>query len=197
MAGMASPPDDLEAVRSVVDALKGFPTEEQRRILRWAQEKLGLSPAVPSATAQQILMSARSTPSLPEASTGRGRDIKTFVELKRPASDVQFATVVAYYFAFEAPEGEKKTEISAVDLQDAARLSARARPTRPINTLHNASKQGYLDKGGARGSFKINTVGENLVAMAMPGVDAASRPARKASGQRGRRVGSRKSAKQR
>jgi len=29
-------------------------------------------------------------------------------------------------------------------------------------------KRGYLDKGKGRGTFRINTVGENLVTMAMP-----------------------------
>jgi hypothetical protein len=46
MTAPASLPDDLEAVLTVVDALKAFPADEQRRILRWAQEKLGL-PQIP------------------------------------------------------------------------------------------------------------------------------------------------------
>ncbi len=38
--------DDLEAVRTVVDTIKDFPLEEQKRIFRWAAEKLGLSEPV-------------------------------------------------------------------------------------------------------------------------------------------------------
>jgi hypothetical protein len=118
------------------------------------------------------------------ATTQRLRDISAFLQEKRPSSDNQFAAAVAYYFAFEAPANERKSEITASDLQQAARLSGRERLKRPIYTLHNASKRGYLDKARARGSFRINTVGENLVAMAMPGTDttesgARRRPSRK------------------
>jgi hypothetical protein len=44
-----------------------------------------------------------------------------------------------------------------------------------------AAKRGYLDKGSERGAFKINTVGENLVAMSLPtsnGADATSKKAK-------------------
>jgi hypothetical protein len=173
MAGPASPSDDLEAVRAVVDALKTFPAEEQRRILRWAQEKLGLPTGPPSPST--TIPTTPSTPLEPGTTTStttpRPRNIRAFLQEKRPSSDNQFAAAVAYYFAFEAPDDERKSEITASDLQHAARFSGRQRLNRPIYTLHNASKRGYLDKARARGSFRINTVGENLVAMAMPGTD--------------------------
>jgi len=171
MAAPANPPDDFEAVRAVVDALKAFPAEDQRRILRWAQEKLGL-PISPSPSTGATAPATAVEPTTPvSTATPRPRDIRAFLQEKRPSSDNQFAAAVAYYFAFEAPDNERKSEITASDLQHAARLSGRERLKRPIETLHNASKRGYLDKGKARGSFRINTVGENLVAMAMPGTD--------------------------
>jgi len=185
MAAAAGSADDLDAVRAVVDALKAFPAEEQRRILRWAQEKLGLpvSPSPMAGATPAVLPEASLTTS---GSTARPRDIRAFLQQKSPSSDNQFAAVVAYYFAFEAPDTEKKSEITASDLQHAARLSGRERLKRPIYTLHNASKSGYLDKGRARGSFRLNTVGENLVAMAMPSQGAMTeasgaprRPSRK------------------
>ncbi len=168
MAGPANTLDDLEAVRAVVDVLKAFPADDQRRILRWAQEKLGL-PASPVSPAQ-ITPSAVTEEGRATTPAIRSRDVRTFLHEKQPSSDNEFAAAVAYYFAFEAPDTERKSEITASDLQQAARLSGRARLNRPIDTLHNASKRGYLDKGHARGSFRINTVGENLVAMAMPGM---------------------------
>ena len=39
---MTKPVDDLEAVRTVVEAVQGFKEDEQQRIFRWAAEKLGL-----------------------------------------------------------------------------------------------------------------------------------------------------------
>ncbi len=169
-------PDDLDAVRAVVDALKPFQLDDQRRIVRWAQEKLGHagSSPLPPTTSSTLPPGA---PPL-DAPPGRRRDIKSFVEEKKPSSDNQFAAAVAYYYAFEAADAERKPEIAADDLQQAARLSGRPRLTRPINTLHDATRRGYLDKGSARGTFRINTVGENLVAMAMPGNDATDGRAR-------------------
>jgi len=43
--------------------------------------------------------------------------------------------------------------------------------TNPTSTLNNALRSGYLDKGSKRGTFRINAVGENLVAMTLPGGD--------------------------
>ncbi len=181
MAGTSAAQDDLEAVRTVVDALKPFPAGDQQRILRWAQEKLGL---VATAVAPSTPLLEAPAGVAPPAAGSVTRDIRSFLQEKRPSSAVQIATAVAYYFAFEAPQAVRKTEVTAVDLQEAIRLSARPRLHDPGKTLHNASILGYLDKGSSRGSFRINTVGENLVAMAMPEGSgrekaAGKRPARK------------------
>lgn len=165
MTATGTSPDDLDAVRSIADALKGFQPDEQRRILRWAQEKLGLA-ATPSSTAPPSPGEPRGTTETAPAVSRT--DIKTFLQAKRPASDVQFAASVAYYFMFEATTETRKEGIAPSDLQEAARLSGRARLSSPRTTLNNAVRLGYLDRGPDRGTFRINTVGENLVAMAMP-----------------------------
>ena len=167
MATHPSTSDDLDAVRTVVEALKHFEASEQRRIIRWAEEKLGLASAAegPLAPARGL-----STPSVgADAQPARISDIRSFVQQKQPATDIQFAAVVAYFHAFEAPVGQRKADIGPAELQDAARLAARPRLRRPITTLHNAARLGYLDKAKGRAKFRINTVGENLVAMALPG----------------------------
>jgi hypothetical protein len=156
--------DDLDAVRTLVDALKEFDAVEQRRIIRWAEEKLGLSPISSAQLSRPVSVLTDTA----DGSPVRTGDIRAFVQQKQPTSDTQFAAVVAYFYAFEAPESQRKTEIGASDLQEASRLAGRNRLVSPINTLHNAARLGYLDKGG-RGLFKVNTVGENLVAMALPG----------------------------
>lgn len=99
------------------------------------------------------------------------KDIKQFVLNKNPKSDVHFATVVAYFYKFEASADQKKEEIKSDNLLEACRLVNRKRPPSAPNTLHNALNIGLLDKGSERGTFKINSVGENLVAMALPQSD--------------------------
>ena len=158
--------DDLEAVRVIVKTLDGFAEPERERILRWAREKMGLPSAPPpgaSGQAVPIPPPARETgTTLP----GQRQDIKTFVQSKNPPSDTQFAATVAYYYRFEAPESERKESITSADLQDATRKAGRDRLSRPAQTLVNAHQQGLLDKP-ERGAYAINTVGENLVAMAL------------------------------
>jgi hypothetical protein len=155
---MTKPNDDLEAVRAVVAALEGFEAADQERILRWAREKLGLG--------AQARHEASPTLSAPKGAE-HSQNIKSFVGSKNPKSDTQFAATVAYYHRFEAAEAQRKDAITATDLQDATRQTGRSRLTNPGQTLVNAHNQGYLDKAG-RGAYQLNTVGENLVAMALP-----------------------------
>jgi hypothetical protein len=164
---MAKPNDDLEAVRALIEALSGFDSAEQERIIRWAREKLGLS------TAPATPPSAPGAPgsATPAARGGSHTDIRSFIAAKKPKTDNQFAAAVAYYYRFEAPPAEQKQTINANDLQEACRKAGRDRLNKPIMTLFNAQKTGLLDKAG-KGEFALNTVGENLVAMTLPHGDA-------------------------
>jgi hypothetical protein len=114
---------------------------------------------------------------------GRPTDIKSFVDAKSPKSDNQFAAVVAYFYAFEAPSDERRDTITAELLRDAARLAQRKRLGTPSVTLAHAKSRGYLDAVD-RGQYRINSVGENLVAMALPSSAAAAEAARKTASRR-------------
>src|SRR3989344_4119686 len=163
--------DDLEAVRKLVDALSDFDNTEQERIIRWACEKLGL----PSAVGISRTLPPKPGVVADFSSTGAidsrrpARDIKAFIEEKSPKNDRQLAAVVAYYYAFEAPESNRKASIGSTDLVEACRLAQKHRPKTPGQTLINAAHSGLLDKADETGKYKLNAVGENLVAMALPG----------------------------
>ena len=171
MSGTKS--DDLAAVRTIVDTLNDFSQDEQQRILRWTIEKLGLTIAAPATysaagTGFAAPLAATTPTAAAPSAVGGTMDIKRFIEVKKPRNDVQYAAAVAYYYRFEAPPAEKKDAITGEDLQTSTRLSGRDRFTYPIQTLNNAHKLGLLDRGQERGTFVINTVGENLVAMTLP-----------------------------
>ena len=85
------------------------------------------------------------------------------------SGDVQFAAAVAYYYRFEAPQAKRKDAINKDDLQEATRKATRDRFGNPLKTLQNAHQLGRLDKGSEKATFTINSVGENLVAMTLPG----------------------------
>jgi hypothetical protein len=181
MTDTPEPKSEFDAAKAIVGELKGFQQEQQDRILRWVAESLKLamraqplaspSPSWNDQDVQEPTSGAKPGDTEPPARQG---DIKTFVAAKAPRSDIQFATVVAYYYRFEAPQ--QKDTIDAETLQDATRLVNRERLTKPHLTRNNAKNQGYLDSV-SRGIFRINAVGENLVSMALPGNDAMKRRA--------------------
>lgn len=173
--------DDLDAVRKIVEALTEFKPEDQQRILRWVREKVGLPAHAPeslhSPTTPPLQGSTLGLGGSPLApSHGRaGKDIKSFVDEKNPISDTHLAATVAYYFRYEAPDGERKDSIDANGLRDACRLAGRpGKLKNPGNVLNNAVSTGLMDRVGG-GSFSINAVGENLVGMILPGDGAMKR----------------------
>lgn len=162
---MSKDKDDLEAVRTVVMALEGFPPDVQKRIIRWALERIGT--IVTSADISLDGMQSQS--STGGVSNGNlSTDIKTFIASKTPQNDTHFAAAVAYYYKFQAPLSERRDSINSEILQDACRKVNRDRLKDAYKTLHNTHGSGFLDKASEKGSFTLNTVGENLVAMALP-----------------------------
>ena len=186
---MTAGDSDFDAAKAVADQLKDLDKERQQRVLRWVAESLNLDLGAASVTPQRQgelrqheLPSGHQQPPQ-HAHQHRPTDIKSFADAKQPKSDVQFAAVVAYYYRFEAPAENRKDAIDAQTLQEGARLAGRRRPPKALMTLNNAKKLGYLDSS-ERGQFRINSVGENLVAMTLPGSGAdssrgPSRPAKR------------------
>jgi len=173
---MSQNPDDLEAVRTIVKALEPFEAKDQERIIRWAREKLGLSTSA-SPLEQASTDVGKTGSTLPGTDARKAyASIKDFVKSKDPQTDNQLAATVAYYYRFEAPEAERKQAIAKEDIRNACRLADIDRLHRPEQTLVNAFHAGLLNKGSERGSYAINSVGENLVAMTLP---ASIRPTSK------------------
>jgi hypothetical protein len=160
----SKPPDELDAVRLIAEALQPFDPKIQERIIRWAREKIDLPIAVEEPRGQTY--TAPSIPSGPDM-VAANTNVKSFVETKRPQSDNQFAATIAYFYRFEAPETERKIDISKDDLVEATRKTGWERIKHPAQTLVNAHGQGYFDKAN-RGRYALNSVGENLVAMTLP-----------------------------
>lgn len=165
--------DDLAAVRLITEALDGFEAKDQERIIRWAREKVGLAVAPVQTSHPSLPSSPAGSPPAGAAASGSAvsapKDLKTFVAEKKPKNDVQFATTVAYYYRFEAPPDQRKDEINGDDLLEGCRLVGHERFKVPAQTLRNAHTLGLLNKGHEAGFFAVNSVGENLVAVALPG----------------------------
>lgn len=163
----------FDAAKSIVEALKGLDKPSQSLAIRFASETLGLS-----ALGMPPPSSVANTSQVPQPElrgATHSTDIKQFTAAKEPKSDQQFAAVAAYFYRFEAPEPDRKDAIDANTLKEAARLSGRRQAKNWTFTLTNAKNAGYLDSAGS-GQYRINSVGENLVAIALPGDNSKSVP---------------------
>ena len=172
-------------------------------IFRWAAESLGLAQpyGTPSATQPPAYVGGIAPPPSPQGkvpvpSSEVPQDIKSFIAAKKPRSDIQFVAAVAYYYQFVAPPSEKKTGLTKEDLRDAFRkVGDRNIPPHPEMTLNNAYQAGLLDRED-KGTYAINSVGENFVTMTLPGDSSVrskkNRAAKKRSAKSGK--GARKKA---
>jgi len=159
----------LDAAQKIVAELQGMTKEHQALALKFAMETLEIQlPTTHAQVPQAPVHSPQIPPHNPPVPPGQLTDIKSFTAAKDPKSDQQFAAVVAYYYQFEAPLAQRKDSIDAATMRDAARLAGRKQVNDWSITLSNAMRTGYLDKG-ERGAFKLNAVGENLVAITLPG----------------------------
>lgn len=156
----------FDAAGEIAKILESHSKDDQQRILRLVVEGLALRDPLPRS--QEAQERGAEPGGQPSAAQVPAADIKTFVNQKKPKSDQQFVTVVAYFHRFVVAEDLRKDAITSEDLQTAGRQARGAGFKTPSATLNNAVNAGYLDKAG-RGKYKINAVGESLVAMTLPG----------------------------
>jgi hypothetical protein len=165
----------FDAAKAIVEALKGLDKPSQTLAIRFASESLGVS-GVAMQSPPPLGAPSPMSPAEVRGAT-HSTDIKQFTAAKAPKSDQQFAAVAAYFYRFEASESSRKDTVDANTLKEAARLAGRRQAKNWTFTLTNAKNSGYLDSVGS-GQYRINSVGENLVAIALPGDDSASAPKR-------------------
>src|SRR5579871_6159842 len=156
----------LDAAQKIVAELRGMTSDHQSLALKFAIETLGLKLPLPSAG----LPNSPHQPAASHAASGadHSTDIRSFTAAKAPKSDQQFTAVVAYFYQFEAKPDDRRESIDADVMKEAARLAGRPQVARWNMTLTNAKNAGYLDAAGS-GNFKLSSVGENLVAITLPG----------------------------
>jgi hypothetical protein len=155
-------------VGKIYDLVKDLPPEDISRVFGAVSTLFGgaVTTAAPATAPSQV--PGQITSNIVAASS-ESMDIRSFIQSKDPKNDVQLAAAIAYFYAFEAPAAQRKDSINSTDLTEAIRLTNKKRPPRPSQVLNNAKMLGLLDSAGERGHFKINSVGENLVAMVLPG----------------------------
>lgn len=98
---------------------------------------------------------------------GKKVDIRSLKEEKSPDTAKQMACIVAYYLQELAPEGERKNTISAQDIEKYFKQANFKLPKLVAQVLVDAKRSGYFETA-ARGEYKLNAVGYNLVVHGLP-----------------------------
>ena len=179
--------DDVNAISTVIAALKPLNSESRVYVLEFVLKKLGISLGAQSASPAHVPPTtdtpARPPPATPHHSPSGVNDIRSFAAEKNPKTVNERVAVIAYYLAHLAPEGECREYLISDDIKTYFIQAGFELPTAPPGiTLINAKNAGYLN-ASERGQYKLNSVGHNLVAHKLPS-GGASEAERRAAGRR-------------
>ncbi len=99
--------------------------------------------------------------------SGKQVDIRSLKSQKNPDSAKQMACLVAYYLQELAPKDERKKTISTQDIETYFKQANFKLPKKLEQVLVDAKRSGYFESA-ARGEYKLNAVGYNLVVHGLP-----------------------------
>lgn len=180
-----------QAIDAMVEALRGLDEGQKTIAMKTVAEALGIRTDTPPKPfgGDAELSREHSTTSSPAATMAPGifppaaADIRSLKNLKKPGTAQEMACVVAFYLQSLAPEEERKATVSGNDLDKYFRQADFPLPTRMGQLLLDSRAAGYFEPA-ARGTYRLNPVGYNLVAHTLPRTGkrvVASRSPKKAS----------------
>lgn len=159
---------ELEAIRTVVDALEPLEDQERSRVLEYVLKRLQMATVRTPTSVPAVSQAA------PSGSNQRPvTDIRSLREEKQPRSANEMAALVAYYLSELAPPGERSETVNAEALRRYFKMAGFRLPSQLRYTLTNAAAAGYLENAG-RGEYRLNPVGYNLVVHGLPKQGASS-----------------------
>ena len=169
---MDSTQTDLDALTTIIGALKKMPREEQARTMQAVSVFLGLNSEPTrtqpiAGTTTRAPTSAQLNEPTSKFSEDRGASPKEFLRDKKPASDVERVACLAYYLTHHRDISHFKTvDISALNTE-----AAQPKFSNASMAVDNASKAGLLVQA-LKGAKQLSASGEHYVQL-LPDRDAA------------------------
>jgi hypothetical protein len=161
MAGKAD--SEVKAMDATWNALSGLQPDEQRRVLVWLIDKLKLSESVSLGTPGAPPVSQQGNATVGGGlGTGEGLAPKPFMAQKKPKTDAERMTCLAYFLTHNRATPQFKTRELTKLNEDAAGSPF----SNPAVAVSNAVKEQYLAPA-ASGKKQITVRGEALV-LALP-----------------------------
>ena len=169
------------AIDEIIAALTGLDEAARATAIRAACDHIGVKVTSGPRSADSVTEIAYIEGPEPAApGTSQHADVRSIKEQKQPGSAIEMACIVAYYLQ-HARSTEQKNEITAADIEKYFVQASFPLPRRSDQLLVDAKAAGYFDSA-ARGVYRLNAVGHNLVAHTLPrksSVKAVSTRARK------------------
>jgi hypothetical protein len=163
---------ELQAIQAIIRALDPLDKSARDRVMAYVCSRLGLLPPAPAAASQATGQFApalpRDAPNALPVAQGQVIDVRTFASQKKPTTVQGRVALIAFYLSELAPGSERKAELSATDLTRYLKQANLPIPARARQALLDAKNAGYIDSGSARGTYKLNPVGYNLIAHSLP-----------------------------
>ena len=162
MVGKAD--SEVKAMDAAWTALSNLEPDEQRRVVLWLIDKLKLSGAVSLAPAALGGAPAHQPTGGPSAGTvtGGGLTAKQFMAQKKPKTDAERVTCLAYFLTRQRDTAQFKTKA----LTDLNKEAAGATFSNAAVAVSNATRDHYLAPAG--GGMKQITVRGEAVVDALP-----------------------------
>ena len=144
-------------MQGALQALNNLEPDEQRRVLAWLAEKLNFG------NARAVVSGNPVQPAFPRPGVGSGADgqatAKSFFVEKRPTTDVERVTCLAYYLSHYRGVTQFKTK----DLTELSKEAAQPKFSNAAVAVHNATAQNQFLSAAGGGKKQITARGEALV----------------------------------
>lgn len=177
------------AIDDIIAALSALPEPARLTAVRAACESVGVAIDSPQGRDDMGVFAPPSGSNgdarAPATTIDQAQDIRSLKQAKSPGNNQEMACVMAYYLRNLAPVAERKSVVSAGDVEKYFAQAGYPLPKAPGQVLVDTKGAGYFDAVD-RGTYKLNPVGHNLVVHGLPkkGSTVASRaprPAKKAA----------------
>lgn len=163
-----------QAIDQIISALEGLDQETRNTAVAAACAHLNIKMVPPAQSYSGIAPppAVAEVPAAHHAHHGKNVDIRSLKEEKNPDSARQMACIVAYYLQELAPEAERKSTVSTQDIEKYFKQAGFKLPQKVEQLLGDAKRSGYFESA-ARGEYKLNAVGYNLVVHGLPAKKAS------------------------
>lgn len=162
---------ELQAIEKLISALEPLDQDARTRVIDYVFRRLRMGSRegghdLGSLTRMSVATGGSVAPVATSLHTVT--DIRSLKEVKAPQTANEMAAIAAYYLSELAPSGDRKLEIDASDVKKLFKQAVFPIPGSPSMALVHAKNAGYLDPGSARGTYRLNPVGYNLVVHKLP-----------------------------